>query len=461
MRGATLAILLVLAVALAHLHGVLYPAAPSAAELGCVADCRWGESTLPLTRFTVPAGDAVDLRLRLDLFLNGTAPALPVLDDVADASFGIRRDRITAMVKHWRHKYDWPARLAALNALPHFKVAVRGLDVHFVHLQRRNARVVLLLHGWPGCFTEMLGTARLLHARGYDVVVPSLPSFGFSDAPTRKGFSFVDAACVLRDLLRDKLGVDPARVMCQGGDYGAFVCGALGQMEPALRLHLNFFPVLLPPLSAGSLLAWPLMQLAPFLYSADTMQRFAPSPLGYVLRMAADQTGYFHAQVSSPDTLGVGLMDSPAFLLAWVGEKFAIWSDSEDAIALDDVLDVVVTYWTSKSSTSSVRWYREMVHSTTALRSLLSALPNDAWVLDAPVELFRPPRAWLAHRMPRLRRFRVRCSSRAVRGGARGARWGVKTDARRQSVDAGGHFLALQLPAVVADDVHSAWEEAA
>jgi hypothetical protein len=221
--------------------------------------------------------------------------------------------------------------------------------------------------------------------------------------------------------------------ICQGGDYGSFVCGALGQLNPRALLHLNFAPVLVPPMRAGSLAAWVLMELCPWCFDADALSRLLPSPLRFAMGMW-DLTAYFHLQATAPDTIGAGLLDSPAFLAAWIVDKFERWSDS--ALPLDSILDDVVVYYHSGCAATSARYYKEMTASWRgAIMSLRAPVPGKVAILDAPAELFRPPRAWLRQRFPALCRY--------------------------TTLPAGGHFLAMQLPSEVAADIELFYRECA
>jgi len=431
----------------------LYP--PTTAVV-FIRDANWGSTTVTATetgepeRFFLPGTtgkqtsssamtefDFEDLNSKLDSFLAKSKKGLlQGLTDVPSSSFeyGIPAARFQSIVHHLRFNYSWTERALKLSAYPHFRMRINGLLLHYIHMVGQKDKVCLLLHGWPGSFVEFQKTARLLNDKGYTVIVPSLPSFGWSEAPVRRGFSFVDAAVVMHKLLV-KLNFSLHRVLCQGGDYGAFVCTALGQLEPRIKLHLNFVPIALPPLSVGSLMAWPLMQFAPFLYSDDTLSRFKPSPFAYAINMATEQTGYFHIQGTKPDTLGIGFVDSPVFLLGWIMEKFFIWTDDMSDIALDELLDNCMVYIISNSGTTSARWYKEMMQSwDSAIMSLRAPVPNPVFVLDAPNELMRPPRSWLSQRFPNLKAFKT--------------------------LEKGGHFLALQVPQIMADDIDAAFTSA-
>jgi pimeloyl-ACP methyl ester carboxylesterase len=314
-------------------------------------------------------------------------------------------------------------------------VRVNGLDVHVVDRGPSTAPVVLLVHGWPGSFTEFVEVAEGLAQKGYRVLVPSLPGFGFSEKPKRN-FTFVDAAVCLAKVVR-ALGIH--KYACQGGDYGSFVCTALGQIdeEHLVGVHLNMAVVLVPPVKYGSFLAWPLMfLLGPYgllgFDKADYERSTRSLGLGFYPYIIAE-TGYFHEQATRPDTIGAILDDSPVALLAWIAEKFQTWSTHPEKglngdIPLTRILDDIQVYWVGRTGTSSVRWYKCVWDMNGAVASLRAPVHVPVGVADVEGEIYRPPRAWLPAKYTDLRRY--------------------------TTFDRGGHFFAMENPAALVRDVH-------
>ena len=347
---------------------------------------------------------------------------------------------VRGVVEHWLHHHEpkWDERRRALVGMGrHEAVVVDGLRVHYVDAGEERSPTIMVVHGWPGSFTEFVELVPLLVERGFRVIVPSLPGFGMSAAPDTP-FSFVDAAVVLAKLMRH-LAVE--RYVCQGGDWGSLVCSALGQIESPARIkgvHLNMAVALAGPLHTGHLLAWPLAMLLPtgaVLSKEDHARLTRDDPRGSVLDFflyIARETGYFHEQATKPDTIGAVLDDSPVALAVWIVEKFVAWSADQHAplnasFAMDRVLDNVAVHWFSRCSTTAARWYHGSVTSKLARTSVLADVPVPVGVFDARGEIFRPPKAWLATKYPHLATY---------------------AEAQR-----GGHFAAMANPAGLASDV--------
>jgi hypothetical protein len=196
---------LVLAVLYNVLEFLLYP---SVSDVVFNLDADWGDATAAAPAlesaatlpFTLPQLDEAVLHQRLDWYLQHTAPRHRSLADVADRSYGYSAQSLERVVRHWRHEYNWTARALELDAAfaPQYVMRISGLRVHFSHKTGTTNKTALLLHGWPGSYVEFKDLARLLHGQGYNVVVPSLPGFAWSEAPQRAGFSFVECVDVAR-----------------------------------------------------------------------------------------------------------------------------------------------------------------------------------------------------------------------------------------------------------------------
>lgn len=319
---------------------------------------------------------------------------------------------LRSLCDYWRSDYDWRAHESRLNALPQFIAPVDGLDLHFIHVPGRgdNCLPLLLLHGWPGSiieFEHLIGPLTDPAAHGapsapaFDVVVPSLPGFGFGGQPAEAGWGATRIAAAL-DALMGMLGYP--RYAIQGGDWGTILGRRMARnhRDHVTALHVNMAYAPPPP---------------------DTPPNAAAAARGY------DLTGYLHLQSTRADTLTVGLGDSPLGLAAWMTEKFHSWSDCagsvENAIPRDTLLTNLMFYWAPNSTGSATRIYLE-----TALEG------DDIWatprvevptaVAAFPKEPYLSPRPWVE------RLYDVR-------------RW---TDMPR-----GGHFAALEAPELLLQDM--------
>ena len=261
-------------------------------------------------------------------------------------------------VKYWRHSYDWRRQEAVLNQLPQFRIEVDGFRIHFVHMRGRGPAPLPLIvtHGWPGSFVEMLKLIPLLTdpaAHGgsaedaFDVIVPSLPGYGFSDRPRARGMGPRKIAALWARLMQE-LGYE--RFGAQGGDWGSIVSISLGlnHAEHILGIHLNYI--------AGR-----------FLLDGTLNVQLQDEPAStYLAQLRAwwdAEGGYSHEQGTKPQTLSYGLNDSPVGLAAWIIEKFRTWSDCagdvESIFTRDELLTNIMLYWLTETASSSARLYFE------------------------------------------------------------------------------------------------------
>ena len=335
--------------------------------------------------FTIAVPDDVldDLRDRLR---RTRWPAAEVVDDWSQ---GAPLAYVREVCEHWAEAYDWREREAALNRMPQFVTEIDGLDIHFVHQRSPNpdALPIVLTHGWPGSFVEFRRVVEPLADPGrnggdpsdaFHVVVPSLPGYGFSDAPTEPGWGVGEFAGLWAKLL-ERLGYE--RYVAQGGDWGHAVTTELAAQQPerCAAIHLNF--VRTPP--AGE--------------PTTPEERFAAERLAFYRE---HDSGYRKQQATRPQTLGYGLADSPAGQAAWILEKFAAWTDSEaspeEALDRDDMLDDITIYWVTNTATTSARLYWE---SSGRDRPVVEQ-PTGFSVF--PAEIVPPVRSWLADRYPNI-----------------------------------------------------------
>jgi pimeloyl-ACP methyl ester carboxylesterase len=347
--------------------------------------------------------DVADLRDRL------ARTRLP--DQIAGTGweYGIPIDYLRELVTYWRDEYDWRAHEARLNELPQFRTEIDGQPIHFVHVRapRENAFPLLLLHGWPGAFTEFLDVIPLLRDT-FDLIIPSLPGYCFSGPTRERGWDVPRTARAFVELMA-RLGY--ARYGAQGGDWGAQIATRIGAFDPehCAAVHLNMAIVERP-------------DDAPALTDADK------ADLAGMAHFAREESGYALEQSTKPQTVGVGLNDSPAGLLAWMMEKFRAWSDCEghpeNAFTRDQLLTIVTMYWLTETSASAARLYWEHKNSTEAPGFV--AVPTG--IARYPKEVFRFPRSWVE------RRYNV-------------THWA--------DLPRGGHFAAMEQPELFATDLRT------
>jgi pimeloyl-ACP methyl ester carboxylesterase len=373
--------------------------------------------------FKVHVSDAalLDLRHRLAL------ARWP--DEIAESGweYGTPLEITKRIVTHWRDAFDWRRAEREINRLPQFQIEVDGHKIHYIHVKGASGSTPLILtHGWPGSFVEMYKIIPLLTDPAnngftgfppFDVVVPSLPGFGFSQASTKPGLNSRSVAALWHNLMK-ALGY--TRYFAQGGDIGAGVSSWIARLYPdALRgLHLNFIPGSyqpyvgsgVPPLSARES-AW----------------------LAERSRWIEKEGAYSHLQATKPQTLAYSLADSPVGLAAWILEKFYAWSDGDteltERFGIDELLTNVSIYWFSGNVGATLRIYKENAKEPFRFEAGERIQPPLCYA-RFPREIYNPPREWVE------RAYSV-------------ARW--------SEMPRGGHFAALQQPVLLARDIHEAF----
>lgn len=345
---------------------------------------------------------------------------------------GTNPEFLQRLVAFWRTEFDWRAQERAINALPQFRVELGGVGVHFVHVRGvgPDPLPLLMTNGWPSSFLEYRKIIPLLTdpaAHGGDprdafhVVIPSLPGFGFSDAPAAPGMHVGRIAAMWHALMVDVLGFD--RFGAHGSDIGVGVSSMLGLMHPPQLLGVHLTSV------TGSAIVRDLGSAAPPLTGAE--QRSVAESAAWAEREGA----YAHLHRTKPQTLAYALTDSPVGLAAWTAEKFRSWSDCggdvERRFSFDDLLTTITLYWLTKSIGPSMRLYREGHLHRRELKSG-ERVEVPCGVALFPKDLSRPPREW------GLRAYRI-------------TRW---TEMRR-----GGHFPAHEEPRLLAEDLRAFFRE--
>jgi pimeloyl-ACP methyl ester carboxylesterase len=353
-------------------------------------------------RIDIPQADLDDLAARLD------RTRWPDQLPGPDRARGIPVDAVRDLARYWRAGYDWRAQEARLNAYPQFVTDIDGQRVHFLHVRsaRPDALPLLLLHGWPGSVVEFLDVIGPL-AETFDLVIPSLPGFGFSSPLHEAGWDSRRMATAFAELMR-RLGY--GRYGAQGGDYGAFVGPDLGRVDPehVVGVHVN----------AATVGFIPFGEVAPD--EAAQLSEVERDRLARIKNFMTEGNGYFQIQATRPQTLAYGLTDSPVGQLAWMADKFH--DLALEGVDRDGILTNVTLYWLTGTAGSAANLYYESVHSQNWPTP--SAVPTGVAVFARDVSI---------------RRFAERSN--------RITRW---TD-----FDRGGHFAALEVPDLLVEDVRA------
>ncbi|XP_029965820.1 LOW QUALITY PROTEIN: epoxide hydrolase 1 [Salarias fasciatus] len=390
-------------------------------------DGWWGPGPRPTAEeddsirpFTITTSDEElqDLHRRID----HTRP-VPSLED-SRFTYGFNSQYLSTVVSYWRNDFDWRRQVQKLNQYPHYKTTIEGIDVHYLHVKPKTSEgtrtvPLIMVHGWPGSFYEFYGLIPLLTDPSdkdhlvFEVVCPSIPGYGFSAAPCKKGFDSVCAARVFLKLMR-RLGFQ--QFYAHGGDWGWLVTTNMAQLDPknVKGLHVNFAPPAKPGLAMtlSILLGRHFPKL--FGFTAMDTERLYPC-LDKLVLESIKETGYMHIQATKPDTVGRGLNDSPVGLAAYILEKFSTWTSRdfrnlEDGgltrkFSLDDLLTNVMIYWTSGCIVSSMRFYKENFGKGLDQPHARIPVYVPTGFACFPNELMHSPRLWVQQKYRRLLRF--------------------------------------------------------
>jgi pimeloyl-ACP methyl ester carboxylesterase len=335
--------------------------------------------------------------------------------------YGTNRAYLQELVRYWREDFDWRAQERLLNSFPQFQTEIEGVTLHFLHIKGQGERPLPLImsHGWPGSFFEMYKVIGPLTdparfgadpADAFDLVVPSLPGYGFSGPTHTRGITPARMAELFARLMRE-LGYE--RFGAQGGDWGSYITSLLGRLYPdrLAGIHVNMLP-------SRSVTA----QEATNEEERRWSERRA--------RWTREETGYSQIQSTRPQTLAYGLNDSPAGLAGWIVEKFRVWSDChgdvESVFTRDELLTNITIYWATQTINSSTRLYYESYHQPDSAFAQRVEVPTGVAVF--PAEIPVPPLS-LARRLYNIQRW--------------------------TEMPAGGHFAALEQPQALVEDVRA------
>jgi pimeloyl-ACP methyl ester carboxylesterase len=384
------------------------------------------EGSIRPFKVSVPQAAVDDLRRRVA----ATRWADP--ETVADRSQGVQLAKLQDLARYWSTDYDWRKLEARLNALPQFVTTIDGVDIHFIHVRSRHphALPIIITHGWPGSVTEQLGligplTEPTAHGGrvedAFDVVIPSMPGYGFSGKPSAVGWNPERIARAWAELMR-RLGY--TRYVAQGGDWGSPVSSAMARQSATglLGIHLNL-PATVPP------------EIASVLATGGP----APAGLSGAERAAFDSLDRFYKMGRAyaammgtrPQVIGQALADSPIGLAAFMYDYNN--GEPERLLRRDDFLDDVTLYWLTNTPASSSRLYWE-----TAGQSVLLSAAQKTSDISLPVaitvfpqEVYRAPESWARRAYPNLTYF--------------------------HEVDRGGHFAAWEEPELLAAELRVAF----
>jgi pimeloyl-ACP methyl ester carboxylesterase len=375
--------------------------------------------------FTIEVPDEVlqDLRLRL------LRTRWPDQVERAGWDYGTNLSYLEELAHYWLETFDWRKQERRLNALPQFRARVDGLDIHFVHVRGTgpNPLPLIVTHGWPSSFAEMgeiIGPLTDPSSHGgdpadsFDVVVPSLPGFGFSEGPSRRGWLRVDR--LWRTLMTDVLGYP--RFVAHGTDVGARVTSALGRFHPDVVAGIHI---------ASVDLDWQ--------EPHPNDSELSDAERDYLRRVAhweKEEGAYAEIQGTYPQTVAYALNDSPIGLASWIVEKFRAWSDCggdvESRFSKDTLLTNVMIYWVTRTINSSMRRYFESRHNPAPD----PLKPGERIETPTAIAMFPGEKDLVVPRIWAERSYNIQ-------------RW---TD-----MPSGGHFPALEEPNLLVEDLRASF----
>jgi pimeloyl-ACP methyl ester carboxylesterase len=379
--------------------------------------------------FEVPEEQLDDLRRRI------AATRWPSKELVSDRSQGVQLATLQELARYWATDYDWRKAEAKLNALPQFTTEIDGVEIHFIHVKspHENALPLIMTHGWPGSVIELLEAVGPLTdptAHGgtvedaFDLVLPSLPGYGFSGEPTELGWDVGRTGEAWAELMR-RLGY--TRYVAQGGDVGAGVTDAMGRQAPEglIGIHMN---LLVTALGGPQ--------------PTDTHEERAAADAISDFRTTG--SGYFLEQATRPQTIGYAVLDSPVALAAWMLDhdtdayykisRAFVGGQPVGNLTRDHVLDNITLYWLTGTGASAARSYWESYGAAAVATAAGQAPPEVSLPVGFttfPGEIWRTPRSWVEKSYPNVIYF--------------------------NEVDRGGHFAAWEEPELFSTEVRAAF----
>jgi pimeloyl-ACP methyl ester carboxylesterase len=381
-------------------------------------------------KFTASKEALADMRKRI------AATRWPEKETVTDQSQGVQLATIQKLARYWATDYDWSKCEAKLKALPQFVTTIDGLDIHFIHVRskEKNALPIIITHGWPGSILEQLKIIDPLTnptAHGgkaedaFDVVIPSLPGYGFSGKPTTTGWDPIRVARAWIVLMK-RLGY--TKFVAQGGDWGNAVTeqmALLGAPE-LIGIHTNMPATVPPDIDKAAFAGAP----APSGLSAD--EKHAYDQLAYFYKHGL---GYATEMANRPQTI-YGIGDSPVGMAAWMidhdGDSYAliarVFDGQGEGLTRDDILDNISLYWLTNTTISSARLYWESKLAFFAPKGIAIPVAVSAF----PNELYQAPRSWTEKAYPKLIHY--------------------------NKLAKGGHFAAWEQPEILVTELRTAFK---
>ncbi|KAF7283886.1 hypothetical protein GWI33_022718 [Rhynchophorus ferrugineus] len=413
-------------------------------------DAWWGigerrEDDVRIKPFKIHASEEVisDLRWRL----KNRRPIRPSIEGSAN-QYGLNSEFSEVLLDYWLNEYNWTEREPFLNKYPQFRTEIQGLHLHFIHVKPPNPEnkkvlPLIMVHGWPGSVREFYEVIELMSDRKdkdfvVEMVVPSLPGFGFSDATTKPGLGLLQTAVLLKKLM-NRLGHQ--QFYMQGGDLGAIALQILAVLYPdsVLGYHTNL-PVIYTPRSYFLYLLGSIYP--PWVDKPEIIKHLYPVKAR--AQLIYQESGYFHIQSTKPDTIGAAMDDSPVALGLYIAEKYMTGTDMTwlkklkikefvERIGLDKLSDNLMYYWMTSSATTAFRMYYE------SFENFFGDVFNALRVpLESPVAIFRATNELIA-------------SGNFVKEVLRNMVSFTDYDS--------GHFVALERPARFTDDVMDSLEK--
>jgi pimeloyl-ACP methyl ester carboxylesterase len=377
----------------------------------------------------VPQAELDELRRRIK------ATRWPTRELVEDRSQGVQLATTQALASYWATEYDWRKAESKLNALPQFTTEIDGIDIHFIHVRspHENAMPLIMTHGWPGSVVELLEaigplTDPTVHGGraedAFDLVLPSLPGYGFSGEPTELGWNVGRVAQAWAELMR-RLGY--TRYVAQGGDVGAAVTDTMGRQAPEglLGIHMNLLVTVLagpPPAESEQERA-----------AASQLATFRESGFGYFLEMATRPQTIGYAQLDSPVALAAWLLDHDTDSYLKISRAF-VEGEPAGNLTRDHILDNVTLYWLTGTGASAARSYWEDGKALAQAQASGQAPPPvsvPVGFTTFPGEIWQTPRSWAESSYPSLAYF--------------------------NEAERGGHFAAWEEPELFADEIRAAF----
>ena len=400
---------------------------------GLSTDAQTAEAIRPF-RVNVPEQKLVDLKRRI------LATQWPEQENVKDESQGVQLATMKALAKYWATEYDWRKVEARLNALPQFITTIDGVDIHFIHVRSKykNALPIIITHGWPGSIIEqmkIIGPLTDPVAYGgkaedaFDVVIPSIPGYGFSGKPTDLGWNPVRIAKAWIELMK-RLGYK--KFVAQGGDWGNAISEIMALMTPPelLGIHTNMAATVPADISKALASGGPM----PSGLSADEQNAYQQLDFFYKKGL-----GYANEMGLRPQTL-YGIADSPIGLAGWILDHddrsykliARVFAGQKEGLTRDDILDNITLYWVTNTAVSSARLYWETTQVATSGFFDPRNITIPVAVSVFPDEIYAAPKNWAERAYPKLIHY--------------------------NKLDKGGHFAAWEQPQFFAEELRASFK---